>query len=975
MLGKEELVQQRRHLTIMFTDLSASTLVASRMEPEEYSALLEKMRDVITSIVRTHGGSTIRIEGDGLIFIFGYPEHFEDMARRAVEAALDIHDAMGLINQNSDSDGFILQLHTGIHSGVVLLKPGDLTRGRYEILGDPTNVAAYLCDFAAPGEIIISDETLGRARKFFHTSQQQSLSIAGRKEKMLISKITKRQLPDKLQFNEHSTPFFGREKELNWLVSFIGSKGESNRVAIVYAGAGVGKSRLLQEFSSRVAKQGAVVHRGICEAYLGAKPLQPLEQIARSVIRSAFGSSIDDIVNSRINVPANVHSMAEILVKPKTDNTQTTLNNKQYGKAFTGLLHATTEETVIMILDDWQWVDQASKTIVKNLMNAGPENLKIILSTRTKDDVFVEMNRAKAVELQPFSSADIKGIVKCLLPSVEPFTLRRIQKYSGGNPLYLEELCHAVKDSRLGVKNMKSGAWLNSLIYTRFSQLPSNLAQIVKSGAVIGHMIPEWLLKDLFGEQLNTKTLEALRESDFLFPAETDGYIKFKHGITRDVIYQMVGLSERQSLHKKVIEKLRSRAQKNGEQEPHDQLAYHYAQSGDAEASLHQSQIAGDIALHASALDIAQAHFRNAMEQAEKCNSDEKTKLELLQKYGLACVVDPSWDQLPILEQAAEGAKISGRTDAIAWSEYCLGNNLYGLGIPDRSLLHFRKAYAAAQRLSDKRLSTQLLANMGQAYAAACQYDTAYEYLDQAIAIKTAMRSGKRASGGLAYALSSKGFALAEQGRYGESMKCFDEAEEALGEKKPQVKTSLLAQRACANLWNGKLDECYRLTLAGKALSYKVHSRYNYAQSVFMAIMVEFYRSGNANLIAKMIEATEWLLNDGIGQNLSLNYSCISDAFAQKGQWKKARIYAARALKRARQGDKICESQAYRALAMISKAGQCAYTPEYYIAKAHQSAKARNSVREIENNLYFENRFLGKAHALENEARAALYYV
>src|SRR3546814_16073170 len=84
------------------------------------------------------------LDGDGIVCIFGFPVPVEDGGRRAAEAALDLHRAAAELDATVAGTGCRVRLHSGIHSGVVLVSAGDLVRGRYEILGDATNIAAHL---------------------------------------------------------------------------------------------------------------------------------------------------------------------------------------------------------------------------------------------------------------------------------------------------------------------------------------------------------------------------------------------------------------------------------------------------------------------------------------------------------------------------------------------------------------------------------------------------------------------------------------------------------------------------------------------------------------------------------------------------------------------------------------------------------------------------------------------------------------
>ena len=966
--------EERRYITIMFTDLSASTAIAADMEPEAYNAILEKMRTTFASIISKHGGDTVRIDGDGFIFMFGFPTSFEDTARRAVEAALDIHNAVDAIDEENTSS-VPLRLHTGIHSGIVLLKTGDLVRGKYEIIGDPTNVAARICEFAAPGEIVVSEESLGRLSNLFQITQQYALNVAGRSEKILLNKVVGRKYIEDGQTSAKITAFTGRKRVMDWLSAFGTKPQPEPKTALIVAEAGMGKTRLLLEFSNRMTKQGVSIHTGLCQSYVGASPYQPLDQICNSIFRSEFGTSSLQHLENKSNVSRECSKMLEVISASTKDSDKSEFRANQYLDAFCALLASRQDSKCILILDDWQWVDDASRKVIGVLANSDIQNLKIILASRELDRVFVEMNNVANLTLSPLDPKESELTISSLLPGVEPFTLKEIQQYSGGNPLYIEELCHAFKDARFTAKGARTTSLITPLISSRFSQLPGDLADIVKICAVIGHVVPERLLESISGKSLTIKKLEELRKQDFLHPAETAAHIRFKHGLTRDVIYEMIGLQERQKLHKYVIEKLRNNSSGSHESQPHEQLAYHYAQSGQAESSIHHSKMAGEIALEVSSLDKAQTHFKNAISLADRCGLGDSDKLELFQKFGRACVVDPSRDQSEILVNAVLFAENLSDKRAIAWSEYWLGCNYYGLGLPYLSLKHFKRSFEVSKTLDLGKLRTQLLANLGQAYASACEYETAYELLDEAIEVKQTNRSGTRPSPGLAYALSSKGYALGEQGRFEASIICFDQAKQALGDAEHEAETSVLNQRAAANLWNGDFEECLRLTAKNMDMSRRMHSRYNYAMAAFMRSTVNYYQTGDTSHIDKMIESTNWLVYDGIGQNLSLNYGCIAEALAQNRNWKETRIYAARCIRRARLGDKSCESQAYRALALLAQENQCWYPTEHYMARAYNSAELRNSVREINNNRYFENRYLDRSHQVEKEHLHALYYL
>ena len=81
-----------------------------------------------------------------------------------------------------------------------------------------------------------------------------------------------------------------------------------------------------------------------------------------------------------------------------------------------------------------------------------------------------------------------------------------------------------------------------------------------RSADLIGNVIPAWLLQDLTGCAEDDPVVQALAEQDFIFPGDKPGTLRFKHGITRDVVYDAVGLRQRRALHLRIAESMRRRA-------------------------------------------------------------------------------------------------------------------------------------------------------------------------------------------------------------------------------------------------------------------------------------------------------------------------------------------------------------------------------------------------------------------------------
>lgn len=147
----------RSHTTILFADLTSSTRIGETLDPELVAEVLGRLRKVAEDVVSQHGGVVNQFYGDGVLAAFGFPEPREDDVLRAIFAALDLHQAAASILPipGIEIPNFTLQLHSGIHAGLVFVQEGDCIQGRYKLTGDALNTAARLSDAARPNEVLV----------------------------------------------------------------------------------------------------------------------------------------------------------------------------------------------------------------------------------------------------------------------------------------------------------------------------------------------------------------------------------------------------------------------------------------------------------------------------------------------------------------------------------------------------------------------------------------------------------------------------------------------------------------------------------------------------------------------------------------------------------------------------------------------------------------------------------------------------
>jgi adenylate cyclase len=155
----ETLVAEERDVTVLFADVAAFTPRCEALEPRQVAELLNRYFTEMADAIFAHEGTLDKFIGDGLMAVFGAPFSVADHARRAVEAALDMREALRGLNELLPPASR-LEFRVGLHSGRVIAGDiGSPRRTDYTVLGATVNLAARLESVAAPGQIVLSEPT------------------------------------------------------------------------------------------------------------------------------------------------------------------------------------------------------------------------------------------------------------------------------------------------------------------------------------------------------------------------------------------------------------------------------------------------------------------------------------------------------------------------------------------------------------------------------------------------------------------------------------------------------------------------------------------------------------------------------------------------------------------------------------------------------------------------------------------------
>ncbi len=969
---------ERRHLTVLFSDLSDSTALAESVDNEHFQGFLEQVFQCFERIIPRHGGIISQIRGDGVFAMFGFDSR-EDEGRRATEAALDLHEAIKNLTLVTRYPGFTCPtMHSGIHSGLVLAMEGDQLLGRYVLVGAAASLASRLADEADADEILVSAGSLGGDAHFFELKERRHIKLKGQNEPLAIFSVTGRSRANtRFEARQHRglARITGRDLHFNELNAQleVTKAVRSLQVQVIWGEGGIGKTRLVEEFLEQIPKNiNTVVLKGYCESYLNSEPLQPLLQIWRQAFELQLntpGGLRDNVIATHLEEAVRRISPAlephlpvyQALLVPAVSSVPVA----EYAaiEATVALLKALslpqsddsqqTPRTLVLFIDDWQWADDATRRIYPALQKlADLPILAIFASREAIPETDLRGQSAQQLELQRLTHLQTRRLIGSLLPEVDSTVARHIEQASGGNPLFLEELCHSIERGAANRWDAEATGEipnvLNGLIEARIASLPTRQREVVRAAAVVGYVSPIWLVTFLTGLEPGDEAFQRLAELDVLFPGDADQTLKFKHGITRNVVLNSIGLDERRSMHSNVAGAIERYYKSEQRDDLLELLAYHHCEGGNFQSAAHYCTLAGDKALQTGAVDRGRQQYQAALLALDQLDWDEKIYqrwMSVAQQLAFSSLYDTRDEFIQTYHRAVALANEHGGVEDNIDAEYWLAIVHYALGNAPAALDHSKRFLALVPKLRDNPgKAAQCYATGGVMAAAACRYNEAIEAIDNALRVQRPYKTNPRLSFAFAYTLSARALVHGDMGEFDKAYACFDEAQELLHGKTHQTQSSITSMRSAVSLWQGDWNQA--LDYADRTIEYaeRMGSRYVVAIASAQRAYAR-YHLADADAADDLARTLDWF--DAYDQALwtSLHYSWICEVMVEQGHYEVAHKAAERVFQRSEQQEYLGESVACCALAALPAEHQRA-DPAALFARARAAATQRQSVRE-----------------------------
>jgi class 3 adenylate cyclase/tetratricopeptide (TPR) repeat protein len=674
----------RKTVTILFTDVSGSTALGERLDPESLRDVMGSYFASMREVIEHHGGTVEKYIGDAVMAVFGVPVVHDEDALRAVRAAAEMREALARLNVGlSLQRGVTLEARTGINTGSVVVGPGG--PGEAVVVGDAVNVAARLQTAAGPGEIVMGSATHELVRDAVEVGPPEPLELKGKAEPVVAYRVTGVTAGAEGHRRRLDAPMVGRERELAALHQAFerAVMGRSCQLFTVLGTAGVGKSRLVAEFLGAIRDQARVV-RGRCLPYGDGITYWPVAEIVRQAA-GIEGTDPTEIERERIDFLVAGLPEAAAIARGLAGliGLEASAAQEELIWAFRRALERLADDgPLVVLVDDIHWAEPTLLDLIESVADLARDS-PILFVCPARPDFLDDRPtwgggklNATTILLEPLGESSALALIDSLVPggALPPVVRARIADAAEGNPLYVEEfLSSLIDDGALvaGPDGWEASRDLDSiavpptiqaLLAARLDRLAPEQRMVAERASVVGRVFDQpavVALSPVDGRAEITRNLSALVRKELIRPdrsglAKTDVF-RFRHMLIRDAAYERLPKSERAELHELFAGWLDATAA-DRMSEVEEMAGYHLEQAFRYRTELAPADDRARELARRSALRLIAAGGR-ALER-----SDVAATVNL---YGrAAALLDPTDpDRLAILPDLARMLKSAGRFD------------------------------------------------------------------------------------------------------------------------------------------------------------------------------------------------------------------------------------------------------------------------------------------------------------------------
>ncbi len=668
----------RRQLTAMFCEMADSAEISSRLDPEEWQALLHAVQAEAATVVERHGGFIAQYLGDGLLVYFGYPLGHEDDAERAMRAAIQAVERIdGARPRLGTRFGVQPRLRIGVHTGpVVVDAPATGTRREPLAVGDAMNLAARVQAEAEPGTVVASAASCALAPGVFELESLGTRRLRGVRDPVALFRVRAAREGARfdLATSRGLSPRVGREAELRTLRVSCEKVAQGEGQIVQVAGEpGIGKSRLIEELRSELAPDAPRWLSCPCSELQRNHPFHAISAGLRSWLGDradpveALGSLGVDRSGAAVVLRALDRPLPEGLEPPQGPPDE--LRERTLEALTSCLLGFAAESPFVLLVEDLHWADPSSLELLRGLLPAvAGRHLLLLLTRRPAPPTSLPLpDGALEITLDALDPRDTATLIESVAGRpLAPGLVEQLVARSDGVPLFAEEVTRLLLASGHDLDRPLAQAdvpmTLQDSLEARLDQL-GPAKPVAQVAAAIGREFPAGLLArvvDLSGEAC-ARALRSLARARLIEAVDEDVWT-FRHALVQETAYRSLLRRTRREIHGRIADALQGHFADRVEGEP-QLLAHHATEAGRTLPALHGWLAAAGAAVHRAARVECEAFLdRGVPLLADVEDGDTRASLELtLLLMRVTCRLAREWFSEAVVDDARRAEQVSRR--------------------------------------------------------------------------------------------------------------------------------------------------------------------------------------------------------------------------------------------------------------------------------------------------------------------------
>ena len=578
--------QERKVVTAVFSDLTGSTAMGEKLDPETVQTVMSRYFARMSQILQAHGGTVEKFIGDAIVAVFGVPVVHEDDALRAVRATVEMRHAMEEMNAEfMQRWGFQLLVRTGVNTGEVIAT--DTSQGDAFSTGDTMNVAARLEQNAPPGEVYIGEATYRLVAHAAELEEVEPLALKGKSKPVPAWKVVTVEEGVQAISRRLDSILVGRDEELQTMLSGYRRAIDERtcHMFTVFGSAGVGKSRLTAEFLARVSEGSDVptakVLEGRCLPYGEGITFWALAEAVKNASEITDEDTVD-VARTKMEVLIGDDEECSVIsqrISAAIGLTEESIGGHEILWAVRKLFEALARrQPLVVVFDDIHWAEATFLEMLEYLAGWTQDAPIFLLCPSRRELLETRPGwgsgapNMSTLVLEPLRAGDTQHLIENLLgqTGLPKSVYESIIAAAEGNPLFVEEMIRILIDD--GVLEKHDGHFeltadiqeltvpptIQALLSARLDKLREPERSVIQRASVIGKTFWWGAVTELSTDDLKPQVgshLQTLVRKELViperstFPAE-DAFL-FGHILIRDAAYDGLSKMVRAQLHER----------------------------------------------------------------------------------------------------------------------------------------------------------------------------------------------------------------------------------------------------------------------------------------------------------------------------------------------------------------------------------------------------------------------------------------